>query len=380
MPRRPPLSYLLAAGLLLALLGWLALGDLQRFQTQAPPDEAAPEQPPTRVEYRPSQARPHFPRLLAQGQLRPIREVTLRTRREGQVAELTLGAGARVTAGEPLLGLAQDSLAAQLERAEDELTLARAELAGADSLRQRELISRTEQLRLRAGVSRAAAEVAELRQALDDTRPTAPFDGVLDRLDAELGDILQPGEAYGRLVDDRRLIASAWVSQRDAQGLAPGLAVEVRLQDGETLPGELTHVASRADDATRTFHLEATLDNPERLRLAGASASLSITLPARNVHRLSPALLELDADNRLRVKHLDDQDRVVATPVTLVEADASVARVAGLPERVRLITLGGGFVEVGERVTPVPAERGPAEQATNGQAANERAATDVESP
>lgn len=288
MPRRPPLSYLLAAGVLLALLAWLALGDLQRFQTRAPADEPAPEPAPIRVEYRHSQATPHFPRLQVQGQLRPFREVELRTRREGRVAELPVAVGTRVAAGDTLLALAQDALAAQLERTEDELALARAELAGAEQLRQRELISRTEQLGLQAGVSRAAAEVAELRRALDDTRPAAPFDGVLDRLDAELGDILQPGEAYGRLVDDSRLIASAWVAQRDARHLAPGLPAEVRLLDGETLTGELTHVASRADDATRTFYLEVTLDDPRGLRLAGASTSLTITLPPREVHALSP--------------------------------------------------------------------------------------------
>jgi membrane fusion protein, multidrug efflux system len=356
MPQRPPPSYLLAAGLLLALLVWLALGDLQRFQPAAPDREAAPHDTPPRVEYRPSQASPHAPRLMAQGQLKPARELELRTRRAGRVAELPVAQGTTVAAGDTLLALAPDALDAQLTRAEDQLALARAELAGADALRRRELISRTEQLRLRGSVSSAAAEVAELRQALDETRPAAPFDGVLDRLDVELGEVLQAGEAYARLVDDRRLLASAWVSQRDALVLAPGLPVEARLLDGSRLAGKLTHVASRADDATRTFYLEAALDNPERRRLAGASATLAITLPERRVHHFSPALLELDADGRLRVKHLDEQDRVVATPVSLVEVDARQARVAGLPDSVRLITLGGGFVEAGERVIAVPAE------------------------
>ncbi|WP_444677083.1 hypothetical protein [Halomonas sp. E19] len=44
MPRRPPLSYLLAAAVLLALLLWLLLGDMQRFQATAP----APQAPPPR--------------------------------------------------------------------------------------------------------------------------------------------------------------------------------------------------------------------------------------------------------------------------------------------------------------------------------------------
>ncbi|PMR73135.1 efflux RND transporter periplasmic adaptor subunit [Billgrantia endophytica] len=364
MPRRPPLSYLLAAALLLALLLWLALGDLQRFQTSAPPGDPAPEDTPTRVEYRLIQAVPHTPRLVAQGQLEAVREVELRSRQAGRVSELPITQGTSVEAGDALLRLAPDALEAQLSRAEDQLTLARAELAGAEGLRQRELISQPELLRLQSSVSMAAADVAELRHTLDETRPIAPFDGVLDRLDVELGEVLQIGEVYGRLVDDRQLIASAWVSQRDALALDPGLPVEVRLLDGSVLPGELTHVASRADDATRSYYVEAALDNPERRRVAGASATLTITLAERDVHRFSSALLELDNEGRLKVKHLDDDDRVVSSPVSLVEADTREVHVTGLPETIRLITLGGGFVVEGDRVMAVPLEQDEAARET----------------
>ncbi|MFQ3787877.1 efflux RND transporter periplasmic adaptor subunit [Halomonas sp. A29] len=355
MSKRPPISVLLAALVLLALLLWLALGDFQRFQQQAPSGEAPPSETLPRVEYRISQATSYMPRRVVQGQLQAFREVELRSRHAGRVIELSVAQGTAVKAGTPLLALSRDALEAQLERAEDQLELARAELAGANNLRQRDLISQPELLRLQSSVSVAAADVAELRQALDETRPTAPFDGVLDRLDVELGDVLQIGDTFARLVDDRRLKASAWVAQRDAHDLRPGLPAEVRLLDGSRLSGELTHVASRADEATRSFYVEAVFDNPERRRLAGASATLAVTLPEREVHRLSPALLELDDEGRLRVKHLDDDDRVVSTPISLVAADATEARVAGLPETIRLITLGGGFVAPGAGVIAMPA-------------------------
>lgn len=363
MPRRPPLSYLLAAGLMLALLMWLALGDVQQFQTAAPPAAESRDEPPTRVEVRHSEAATFQPRLVTQGQLEAHRELELRSRRAGRIAELPVSLGAAVEEGEVLVRLAADDLQAQLARAEADLTLARAELEGAESLRQRQLMSRPEYLRRQASVSTAAAEVAELRTAREELTPVAPFDGVFDRLDVEVGEVLQVGETFGRLVDDRRLVASAWIAQGEVAALSPGLPVEVELLDGSQLTGELTHIASRADASTRTFYVEATLDNPERRRLAGASATLMIHLDERSVHRLSPALLVLDDEGQLSVKHLDDQDRVTVSNVSLVQANAEAARVAGLPENVRLITLGGGLVEEGERVTAVMAEPGdgPAE-------------------
>lgn len=354
--RRPPLSVLLAIGLVLLLLIWLVLGDFQRFQDSAPEAADAERDMPTRVEVEERQASVHSPQLILQGQLEAHRELELRVRQSGRVTALPVALGSRVAEGQVLLELERDELPQRLAQAEAELALAQAELAGGEELRRRQLISNPDYLRRQSNLSRAVAEVAGLRRRLDDTRPEAAFDGVLDRLDAELGQILQTGDPWGRLVDDSRLIARAWAPQRDVLSLAPGLAAEVVLLDGSRLAGEVTHVASRADEATRSFAVEVGLDNPEHRRLAGASATLEITLPERRVHRLSPALLELDDEGRLAVKHLDEDDRVRLDRVELVDADAREARVAGLPERIRLITLGGGFVGPGEKVIAVPGD------------------------
>ncbi|MEQ6916068.1 efflux RND transporter periplasmic adaptor subunit [Halomonas aquatica] len=354
--RLPPLPLLLALGLACLLLLWLALGDIEGFR-DAPPERAAAEGPtPTRVEVVERHAAPYTPHRVLQGQLEAHREADLRARTTGRVEALPIALGERVSAGQPLLALAREALPARLAQAEAELALARAELAGADRLHRRNLVSDTDILRLQSELRRSETEVATLHRQLDDTRPEAPFDGVLDRLDVELGDLVQAGETWGRLVDDSSLTATAAAPQRDVLSLAAGLPAEVRLLDGSRLPGTLTFVAHRADETTRSFPVEVTVENPDGRRLAGASATLVIQLPERRVHRLSPALLELDEKGQLAVKRLDEDDRVVISPVELVDADADTARVAGLPERIRLITLGGGFVDGGERVEAVIAE------------------------
>ncbi|GED21282.1 efflux RND transporter periplasmic adaptor subunit [Halomonas halmophila] len=358
MPRqRPAFSVLLAIALGLALLLWLAFGDISSFRDSAPDaapsDEAAA---PPRVEVERRQASLYAPRLIAQGELEAHRTLELRARQSGRVEAMPVKLGSRVASGELLLSLDQGALPERLQQAEAELALARAELSGARNLRDRELISNPELLRRQSALSAAAAQVAELRQQLDDTRLEAPFPGVLDRLDVDPGELVQAGETWGRLVDDSRLTARAWVPQRKVLGLETGLPARVRLLDGSTLEGELTHITSRADEQTRSFAIEVALDNPEHRRLAGASATLELTLPPREVHRMSPALLELDEQGQLAVKHIDAQNRVVRDNVELVSSDDEVARVAGLPDRIRLITLGGGFVDPGDRVTPVAAD------------------------
>lgn len=366
MPRRrlPPLPPLLAIGLVVLLLAWLLLGDIQGFRAEPPEATLAAEEQATRVEVATRHAEPYAPTLTLQGELVAHRKVELRARQAGRVAALPVAEGSRVAPGEVLLELAQDELPQRLAQARNDLELARAELAGAESLRRRELISRPEYLRLQAGVSRAVAELAALERQLGDTRPQAPFAGTLDRLEVETGDLVQVGESWGRLVDDSRLTAVAWAPQRDALVLGEGLPAELRLLDGSRLSGEVSLVARQAEEATRSFRVEVSADNPERRRLAGASATLAIALPERRVHRLSPALLVLDDAGGLTIRHLDDDDRVVESPVTLVDAGLEAARVTGLPDPVRLITLGAGLVEIGERVEAVPAEEVEASDAT----------------
>lgn len=352
---RLPFSYVLASLLLLALALWLALGDFNAFRRDAPADATA-EPAPTRVETRQIDSINYTPVQVVQGELEADRDVALRASIEGFVQDKPIKQGERVSQGETLLVLDNDALPERLKEARDNVELARSELAGAEKLRRRELIAKTELLRRRAALSQGLAEVARLEKQQADTRPQAPFAGRLDRVSVELGELVQPGEEWGRLIADDTLTGIGWVSQQDVAPLEEGQRVTARLLNGNALEGTLSHVASRAEDDTRSFYLEASLDNPEHRRLAGASAELSIKLPPRRVHRLSPALLRLDDSGDLSVRHVDADGRVKQTAVELVSADTERAYVAGLPDPTRLITLGAGLVEPDEQVEAVPAD------------------------
>lgn len=353
--RRIPFSYALASLLVLVLVIWLAFGNFQRFQT-TPPDATTQQDSGSRVEIMVQHSTPFIPQQIVQGQLTAARETTLRANVAGYVVEKPVSQGSRVQSGDTLLVLDNDALPERLQQARDELAVAEAEYAGARNLRERQLISQPELLRLQSALSASAAQVAQLQNQLDHSRPTAPFDGVLNRIQVELGDLLQPGEEWAHLVDDRRLKGTAWVSQQQVGDLTVGLPVTARLLNGDHLEGELTFISHRAEEATRSFYVEASLDNPAGKRLAGGSAELTITLPPRQVHTLSPALFSLNSEGQLAVKHLDDNNQVQQTAVELVSADIQRAYVTGLPDPLRLITLGAGIVDIGETVEPVPAQ------------------------
>lgn len=344
-----PVSYLLASGLLLILVLWLAFGNMQHFQSEAPPRSQPVDRLP-QVEVNEQQQQLFIPQHTVQGQLEAANDLALRAKITGFVVEKPVTQGEWVTDGETLLRLDSDALPERLEQARADVALAQAELAGAETLRRRELMSEPEFLRRQAALSRSVAEVAELSRRLEDTRPSAPFSGRLDQLDVEIGELLQPGETWGRLIDDRVLTGTAWVAQQHISRLSEGFPVKARLLDGSTLEGELSHIASRAETSTRSFYVEFTLENPERLRLAGGSAEFTITLPPQKAHTISPALLALNDQGQLAVKHLDGEDIVQQTTINLISADTQSANVTGLPDPVRLIVQGAGLVDVGQHV------------------------------
>ena len=52
------------------------------------------------------------------------------------------------------------------------------------------------------------------------------------------------------------------------------------------------------------------------------------------------------------VKTVDDNDMVVFTPIRIVRAEIDGLYVSGLSDAVRIITVGQGFVNEGEKVAP----------------------------
>ncbi len=353
LQRNHLLVALVLAGLLIL---WMASGDFLRAQDEPPEAQAQPQEAAAfRVETSLIKAEPHAPVQVVQGELLPMREVEILSQINAHLTERVVDWGDVVTEGQILFRLDPETRAAELARAEAALTLSQAELKGGQVLHSKQLLSETEFLRLKSAAASAYAE-RELRALqLRNSTIHAPFAGVVDRLPVEEGHYVQVGDALATLVDVTVLRLVAYVPQQQVYALRPGLAVEAKLLDGSIMPGTLTFVASRAESSTRSFRVEAQLENPERRRIAGSSATLTVQLSDQTAHRLSPALLSLDEGGQVGVKSVDAEGKVLFLPVEILSFDPEGVWVGGLPEEAEIITLGAGFVSAGDKVNPVNA-------------------------
>lgn len=342
--------WLLAVGLSLLLAIWLFSGSVLRSQEHAKADHPASADSLPQVEIAWLNAQPVGRNLILQGQLEPWRRVELRAQVSGSVERLDQDKGAEVKAGQLLLSLSAESRPAQLAREEAEVRQREAAVSAARRLRSDKLISANDLLKVETELANAQVRLASARLALDNTQVRAPFAAILDARQVELGDYVQPGQGLLTLVDISRLKVSAQVPQQDVAMLRLGQPVRVELLDGAQMQGQVHFIAAAAEESSRSFRVEVSVDNPQQLRLAGASATVHIDTGETLGHALSPSLISLDPAGRMGIKWVDEQQRVVFTPVQLLSVDRQQAWVSGLPERVALITLGQGFVEPGQQV------------------------------
>ncbi len=346
-------TYWLALGLVICLAVWLANGDIERAQDEAPATSVSKIEVP-KVAFQTLQAQAIQREVTLQGQVEPLRSITLQARLDSFVESLLVNEGARLQSGQLLLTLNEEDLPAKMQEAKALVALAQSELQAALSLAKRGLLADTERKSKEANLATAKARVAKLEQDQRDIRVVAPFAGVVEQRHVEQGESVYKGTPLLALLDDSKVKLVGQVPQQEIGGLQLGMQVNARLLGGEQLQGILTFISRQADPTTRTFKVEAELENPQQLRVIGATATLQILTGEVYAHNISPALLELDHQGRLSIEHLTNDDRVMNTPVQRVKATNTELWVAGLPRQARVITLGKGYVLPGQQVEAVP--------------------------
>ena len=85
----------------------------------------------------------------------------------------------------------------------------------------------------------------------------------------------------------------------------------------------------------------------------GMTADIDLPLQDVMAYRISPAILSLSDEGHVGVKSVNAADEIVFHPVSIVGDDQEGVWIVGLPDRLRLVTVGQDFVSPGQKVVPV---------------------------
>lgn len=343
-------SYLFA----IAILGVVALYFIVRSALGAvgekPEAEAKAAETTASVQVMVAPAQVRTYQVVLRGRTQATRSVAVRSETSGVVAATPIAQGVFVQRGAVLCRLSVDARKASLDQARAALRSSQLKQQASASLAAKGFRSQTQVLQDRAELDSATAAVRQAEIALSQIDIRAPFAGVFDHRDAEVGAYLSPGQPCGTMIELNPLLIVGDVPETEAGKLKVGAAASATLLSGEVLRGHVRFVARDADPQTRTYHVEVIAPNPSLKVRSGLSSELRIDSGTGPAHLIPVSTLVLDAAGRQGVRYLLPNNRVAFAPVTQLEETPKGVWVTGLSGDARVITVGQSYVSEGEVV------------------------------
>jgi multidrug efflux system membrane fusion protein len=306
----------------------------------------------TRVQVRNQVAEPVIRFINVYGQTEPLRTIELSSETEGRVESIDAKRGYRLEKGDVILQLDMRDRSARLEQTRASVKQYRTAYNAQLELKTQSYVSETQIAETLAQLETAKADLTRAKLDLEYMVIRAPFDGVLQDRDVEIGDFVRAGDPVASFVDNTSIIVSGTIAEQDASYIKVNDVGHASLATGQTITGHIRYISPVADQSTRTFMVELEVENETGALPAGVTAEMRLPGDTNMAQKLSPSLLTLNAEGVVGVKVVDELNRVVFYPVELAVSKPDGVWVTGLPDTARVITVGQGYVAAGQEVEP----------------------------
>ena len=230
------------------------------------------------------------------GTVRAAQSSDLASQMMGNILEIRVREGDRVSRGEVLAVIDDSQPRATLDRAraaelaaQQQLVAANSDLALAEStlrrdryLYEQKVVSQQEfdEVNTRqqtflarrdiaqAGQDQARAALNQAATSLDYTRIRAPFNGIVTHKKVDSGTLASPGMPIFTVEDMRRFQLEVSVNESDLWCVRPGgqVAVAIDALGNTELKGKVAQIVPTADPASRAFFVKIDLPSETRLR------------------------------------------------------------------------------------------------------------------
>lgn len=349
-------SYIIAGSLLVLGAAWFAFNNSGEeaplpVATPATAKENARRSIPT-VQVRRITASEHPNVIELYGQTRANREVALKAETMGLVAKIFVNEGDRVKQGQTICRQDLNARQAQVDQAKANLRAIETDLNAARTLAEKGFQSSTRVTAFEAQLDGAKAALKQAQIEADNINIRAPFSGIWERQDAQIGDFLSPGMSCGLLVDLSPLKVEAQLTEAQLIKVERGDTANIQLATGENITGDVAFIEAKADPATRTFRAEIHVPNDDYSLRAGVTGTVRIKSGLTNAQQVPGNILAIADNGDVGIRYLDASNIVRFASVTTIDEDQNGLWVTGLPDSVRIITQGQDFVSVGMEVKP----------------------------
>jgi len=194
------------------------------------------------------------------GTVRAKLRATLEARLSGRIEKMPVVLGDRVRKGQLVARLDAGEIGARLEQAEAALEQADRDWKRISALFEQQSVTRADYDSAQSRQRVAKGAVAEAKAMMGYVEIIAPFDGVVTKKWADVGDLAAPGKALIAIEDPSALQLEADVPQAIASRVQRDARLVARVDgvSGE-LTGTVSEIAPAADSVSRTFRVKVDL-------------------------------------------------------------------------------------------------------------------------
>jgi RND family efflux transporter MFP subunit len=187
-------------------------------------------------------------------------------------------AGQKVSKGQVLGTIDDGGLSQQLAQLENQLALAKTTFERQKRLWDQKIGSEIQYLQAQTNMVSQQKAVNQMKAQLAKTKVIAPFNGVIDELIAERGQVVGPGQGLMRIVNLNNMFVSTTVPESYIGKLKVGTQVSVYLASlGKSFNGKIRQVGNNINPNNRSFGIEVSVPNTDNLLRPNQVAKLKIT-------------------------------------------------------------------------------------------------------
>jgi RND family efflux transporter MFP subunit len=275
--------------------------------------------------------------IILPGNVQPFIASPIYSRTNGYLKKWYVDIGARVAQGQLLAVIETPEVDQQLQQSISNLNTAKANLALAETTKNRyqgllqdNAVSQQDVDNAvgtynanKATVEANQANVRQLEALQSFEKIYAPFNGVITARNIDIGDLINSGSSGGVKTDlfhisqPGTLRVYVNVPEEYSQGVKTGMTADLSLAEfpGRKFQGKLVRTADAINMTTRTLLIEVDVDNPAGTLLTGSYAEVHLAVPAQSSTFLLPVNTLIFRSEGLRVGIVKD-GKVVLTTVT----------------------------------------------------------------
>jgi membrane fusion protein (multidrug efflux system) len=216
--------------------------------------------------------------LEIQGSINTNENVLVQPEFPGNLVELNVKAGQKVTKGQVLGRTDDGGMSQQLASAENQYALAKTTFERQKNLWKQKIGSEIQYLQAQTQMISAQKGVAQIKAQIAKTVIRAPFSGTIDEVFVEKGEVVAASpQGLMRIVNLGNMYVSTSIPETYIGKLKIGTEVDVYLTSlDKTYKGKVRQIGNFINPNNRSFGIEVSVPNPENLLRPNQVAKLKV--------------------------------------------------------------------------------------------------------